>query len=347
VNGAALTLGLASLAAFAGARRGARQAPVPKSVIEEAEADAKAFLGDFPSWRADFEDEPAFDLFYGRLDRIFGRDRVLGGGTQRVVLASKDPRYVIKVTPWPMYNLDEAEVWRDAGPETRKMLVPVVAVDPMGRWLIMERVEPSSWSEGEEDYPPGIEDLKRRFKALGFLDFQDHNLSADGRIYDYAESVNVKGSPARAVDLSRLLEIVKKYRGQELDMPASWRPFLRDMKEAGFESVGSGSTRYVYALDGDRVAKIDYDPGGSVNRAEYDFWRMLKEQGAASLLVPILEIKEGGRVLIMARAEPVPDSRAKEISRARRSLPFPRDEADFDFNWGIHNGAVKLLDYSS
>ena len=197
MSGAPWALAAAGLLALAGgARRGARQV-VPSQVIQEAKDLSRKFRQDFPSWRKDFEEEPVFNLFWGRLKEISKGHEVLGGGTQRVVLASRDRRYVIKLTHEPEGNLWEAAAWRDAGPKTRKLLVPVVAADPKGHWLIMKRVTPTSWCEFEDPYPPGMLDLKRRFKALGFLDWQDHNVSEDMRVYDYAEDVSLKGSPAR------------------------------------------------------------------------------------------------------------------------------------------------------
>lgn len=129
-----------------------------------------------------------------RLESLRSRfgDRLLGHGVFRAVVASSDPRFVIKLAMRPSDNLDEAGFWAHAGPETRALLVPVVAVDPEGYWLVMERVAPLPWEP--EDHPT-IRAVYQRAKGVGLLDIHADNLSSDLRILDYAEPVSSRGTP--------------------------------------------------------------------------------------------------------------------------------------------------------
>lgn len=126
-------------------------------------------------------------------------DRNFISGTNRIVTRSKvDPRLVIKLNPGLDENLFEAAVYRNAGPETKACLVPVLAHSWSGSWLIMEYAEPAA----DVVWPPGP--CSRRLQALGFKDVQHRfNLTEDGRIMDYAERVRTRGSAARPQD-SRL-----------------------------------------------------------------------------------------------------------------------------------------------
>jgi hypothetical protein len=95
------------------------------------------------------------------------------------------------------------------------------------------------------------------------------------------------------------------------------------------------------------VAKIDYDADSSANRAEADAWYGLKQvlDGHA---VPVVGTRLDDRVLLMERAAPLETDRdLRDLKRARRELPLRLEEAEWDFNWGRHNGKVKLLDYVS
>lgn len=353
MNGSGLALLAAGALALAGAsRRGGRSVPsVPPEVLEEAREASEVFRKNARAWMKGMskdvlKEDYELNWHESELRDLFGR-RLLGYGTYRLALASRDRRFIVKLSMVPAQNLREARAWRDAGPKTKEILVPVLAFDPKGHWLVMERVVP--YADPEDHWSPSIRALVQRAREVGVEDVRAENISSDFRVLDYGQAKSLKGSPDRNSEerLERLLEVVRKYKGEYLDMPEAWRPFLRDMKEAGFESLGSGGTRYVYALDADRVVKIDYDPDGSSNDAEYDAWRDFSRMGGGDLLVPVLGLREDGRVLIMARAALIPKGRIKEISSARRALILPREEAEFDFNWGLHEGVVKLLDYAS
>jgi hypothetical protein len=99
---------------------------------------------------------------------------------------------VIKLAMRPTDNLDEAAFWEEAGPQTKKILVPVVEFDPEGHWLVMERVTPMPW---EPEDSPTLRDLFQRAKSVGLYDVHADNVSADLRILDYAEPVSSRGTP--------------------------------------------------------------------------------------------------------------------------------------------------------
>lgn len=72
----------------------------------------------------------------------------LGMGTERAVFhvpgSDLDPGYVVKVPVLARArkaNQREAEIWQQAGPKTRSLLVPVLASAPDGSWLVMPYVD--------------------------------------------------------------------------------------------------------------------------------------------------------------------------------------------------------------
>ena len=205
MNGRDLTLGLVGALALGAAvsRRGSRAMVAPDAVREEARTDSAWFRDRARAWHAE-DVEAGREDFIGlddmglllptrmrALQKRFG-DRLLGHGVFRAVVASSDPRFVIKLAMRPSDNLDEADFWADAGPETRTLLVPVVAVDPEGYWLVMERVTPLPWEP--EDHP-AIRAVYQRAKGVGLVDIHADNLSSDLRILDYAEPVSSRGTP--------------------------------------------------------------------------------------------------------------------------------------------------------
>ena len=176
---------------------------VPDAVREEARTASAWFRERARAWHAR-DVEAGREDFIGlddmglllptrmrALQKQFG-DRLLGHGVFRAVVASSDPRFVIKLAMRPADNLDEAGFWAHAGPETRALLVPVVAVDPEGYWLVMERVEPLPWAPGVH---PAIRAVQQRAEGVGLVDIHADNLSSDLRILDYAEPVSSRGTP--------------------------------------------------------------------------------------------------------------------------------------------------------
>lgn len=115
-------------------------------------------------------------------------------GNDRIVVRSRtNPRVVIKLAPAGGVNLDEAAAYNGAGPEVRACLVPVLAHAQNGDWLIMEHVKPASMTSSSSPDTPCV----RRLRALGFLDLGEFNLAEDGRVLDYGEPVDTRGSAAR------------------------------------------------------------------------------------------------------------------------------------------------------
>jgi len=197
-----MTLAATGLLALASAaRRGARSQVVPEAVRREAEDKSKVFRRAVAAWTRGMTieqisgEDRMLRLREAELHDLFG-ERLAGIGTYRVAIFSTDPRYVIKLAMCLSDNLDEAAAWEDAGPQTRALLVPVVAHDPEGHWLIMERVEVYGGKQTPEEW--GL--LRQRaddLDKIGLLDLHPDNFSADFRLLDYAEPVNLKGSPAR------------------------------------------------------------------------------------------------------------------------------------------------------
>lgn len=134
------------------------------------------------------------------------------------------------------------------------------------------------------------------------------------------------------------------------------------LQAEGFDVLGSGGSRIVVALDGERVAKIDAQPGGPTNASEIDVW---SEHGQETdLLAPVLDERSNGRILVMSRAEafdgPVDaHGRSKNVPRKfRKRLDAAKGELldllgpgyedpSYDFNWGIIDGRPVCIDYGS
>ena len=161
-----------------------------------------------------------------------------------------------------------------------------------------------------------------------------------------AGAANLGGIPAQVqAMIGRLSIVVDKYQGIDLGTLKGFGIY-EDIERAGLELVGSGGSRLVVGLGPQFVAKVDYEPGRSANRAEERNWLGWREQ-LSGHVVPVVGTLMGGRILIMERASPLHERDNAALRRARQAMPLRFDEADFNFNWGRHEGAVKLLDYVS
>lgn len=108
----------------------------------------------------------------------------LGMGHDRAVFLSSDRAWVVK---FPLErrgtsaNETEAAIWRDAPDVLRRWLVPVLAADMTGEWLVMEAVE--------TDAPrPFSEEALAVFQSFGVEDLRwMDNAANDGRLLDYGE----------------------------------------------------------------------------------------------------------------------------------------------------------------
>jgi len=134
------------------------------------------------------------------------------------------------------------------------------------------------------------------------------------------------------------------------------------LRDEGFDVLGSGGSRIVVALDDERVAKIDAQPGGPSNASEIDVWNEYGQQ--TDLLAPVLDERSDGRILVMSRAEafdgPADSSgRVKDVPRKLRMrlddakselldiLGPNYEDPSYDFNWGILDGRLVCIDYAS
>lgn len=158
----------------------------------------------------------------------------------------------------------------------------------------------------------------------------------------------VQGSASAGPDeaeLERLLEFLSEYDGIDGFDSAMFQYLL---EKKGFEVVGAGGSRIVVGLGPLLVAKIDYDEDSSANQAEANLWHGFK-QILDGHVVPVVGTRLDDRVLLMERATPLLETARdkRDLKRARRELPMDLEEAGWDFNWGRHNGTVKLLDYVS
>jgi hypothetical protein len=119
----------------------------------------------------------------------------LGAGADRCVFRSRvDPSVVIKVDLHDgEINLREAAAYRDAGPKTKALLVPVRDIAPDGRWLIMDYAEPT-----RDPYLAVEARVAARELGLRFNDLHAGNVARSGQILDYGEQIDgLQGSPAR------------------------------------------------------------------------------------------------------------------------------------------------------
>jgi len=112
---------------------------------------------------------------------------LLGSGESRAVFARGPDDPVVLKLVFSSYgreaNQNEARAWREASPAIRKHLVPVVAADPEGRWLIMERVKPMRANQY------AAKEAMEALRGCGFLDLSRPNFSADGRVLDYGNHI--------------------------------------------------------------------------------------------------------------------------------------------------------------
>ena len=114
--------------------------------------------------------------------------RYIGSGESRAVFARPRGESVLKLV-FSSYgqeaNRDEAQAWREVAPRIRIHLVPVLDVDPIGRWLVMERVKTRSMNEPLPPATPLALAIKAELRECGFCDLLEDNVAADGRLLDY------------------------------------------------------------------------------------------------------------------------------------------------------------------
>lgn len=155
--------------------------------------------------------------------------------------------------------------------------------------------------------------------------------------------------------LATLCAIVERFSGIDLSDRAEERRLEQQLSKASFPMIGSGGARLVFGLDHDRVAKVDMSPSGVANNSEADFYRWNKDN--TDLLNPVESYHLDGRIIVMPRASKTledgpPRGFKRKLDQAKeeiRSLPYAYDrvDQDYDFNWGIVKGQLRLIDYNT
>lgn len=163
------------------------------------------------------------------------------------------------------------------------------------------------------------------------------------------------GAGGKDEALATLCAIVEKFSDIDLSDPAEERELEHQLSKAGFPMIGSGGARLVFGLDRDRVAKVDMSPNGVANLSEADFYRWNKDN--TDLLNPVESFHLEGRIIVMPRASETfeggpPHGFEKKLDQAKdeiRGLPYAYDrvDQDYDFNWGIVKGQLRLIDYNT
>ena len=354
----------------------ARTGGLPAHLAEEARYYVEILDRAMKRWGVDPLTESAdFMEHESELERLF-HPNLLGFGNQRIVIASSDPAVVIKLDPQGMGNQDESAFWRDAGPQTRSILVPVLQGDPDGRWLLMERVKPLRVTTRASDV--AFQDLIDRARVLGLTDVNVENVSSDFRILDYAEPITSVGSPSRVrvrrggemsakpagsrafrgQDLrARLVAILEDYVDIHLALDAdALNDLISRFGEAGATFLASGSQRLVFDLGDGTVGKVDYDVDATANGLEAKNWKTWR--AVRPLLCPVLYTSPGDRLLVMPFAESITEpasgkppvkSRVKKMEAAMQTFGpggVYLFDYDFDLNWGWYNDGPVLLDYA-
>lgn len=170
----------------------------------------------------------------------------------------------------------------------------------------------------------------------------------------------------RYSDLSSILsdvqaDIRSTARSARMNLSDSASSLMQDMLEfQGFTVLGRGGGRVVVDLGSGYVAKLaSWQGGRNQNKREFKIWNSAKGE-LREMLVPILRLDEAGSMVLVPRVVPVDDllhaadrTQAKEaedmlgqaMSRIRPLMPEAIVDSNFDFNWGFHDGKLKLLDY--
>lgn len=135
---------------------------------------------------------------------------------------------------------------------------------------------------------------------------------------------------------------------------------MQDMIEfQGFMVLGRGGGRVVVDLGHGYVAKLaSWQGGRNQNKREFKIWNSSKGE-LREMLVPVLRLDEAGGIILAPKVDQFDElyraadrTRAEEMEREadqamRKLRPLLGHviDVDFDFNWGFHEGKLKLLDY--
>jgi hypothetical protein len=171
--------------------------PVAPGLTAQRQHDFDQYAEQFHRWIAGI----GYPAVNEERAEIWGQSlglRFVGMGRNRVAFGV--PEGVLKLNLYadePYNNLSEAKAWGIASPDLRRHLMPVLAYDPKGLWLLMEETEFLGGS-----LPPGLE---AKLEDCGLEDLVGENIAEDGRIIDYAEvNLGAWASCARASQVERL-----------------------------------------------------------------------------------------------------------------------------------------------
>lgn len=141
---------------------------------------------------------------------------------------------------------------------------------------------------------------------------------------------------------------------QGMDSDERGNLLKRELRWMGGENeiLGKGGNRVVVRLSPRYAAKFAFVPKGDrQNRYENEVWKSIKDDPSLSdLFMPVHAIGMHGVMTEVAlpcegeraeQCEPMIMRGQKRLKQARMSF----NDADFYFNWGLHDGKTKLLDY--
>lgn len=170
----------------------------------------------------------------------------------------------------------------------------------------------------------------------------------------------------RYSDLSSILsdvqaDIRSTARSTRVNLSDMASSLMQDMLEFhGFTVLGRGGGRVVVDLGSGYAAKLaSWQGGRNQNKREFKIWNSAKGE-LREMLVPILRLDEAGSMVLVPRVVSVGDllraadrTQAKEVEdmigqamrRISPLIPEAIVDFSFDFNWGLHDGKLKLLDY--
>lgn len=153
--------------------------------------------------------------------------------------------------------------------------------------------------------------------------------------------------------LAKASRAFRPFKRKDLTRYPHYDEVVAAMEAAGFDFLGSGGARIVFALSSDLVLKVDMDSGGGANRGEADLWSTLPEY-IRDHLAPVLWTSSDDRLLVMERATPVEylSGWAQPIEDLQGLIcdtleAYGCYDADYEFNYGVLRGRLVLFDYNT